>query len=156
MAITHAPLDLVVAISDGIAIRFGGVELQDVPNYAGATAGEPSIPFHLSVVRGMETATRDAQFLRELEEWSDRRKAAASDSPERPPVMPGVPVFERLTTSVTDDVGTEYRQAGGKVAGFNTEWDATWVYTPAPPPKARTLRFEFSIEGKQCSRPSSP
>ncbi|MFJ6279855.1 hypothetical protein [Arthrobacter subterraneus] len=65
IAITYAPSDLVVAISDGIAIRFGGVELQDVPNYVGAKAGEPSIHFHLSGVRGMETATRDAQFRRE-------------------------------------------------------------------------------------------
>lgn len=150
--LTHAPSNLEVATIGAIAIRFGGVELLDVPNYVGAKTGEPSIHFHLSGVRGTETAMRDAQFRRELEEWSVRRKAAAADSPERPPIMPGVLVFEQLTTTVTDNLGTEYGRVGGRVAGFDTEWDATWVYTPAPPPKARTLRFEFSIDGESTGQ----
>jgi hypothetical protein len=41
--------------------------------------------------------------------------------------MPGIAVFERITTHLTDDIGTEYRQAGGKAAGDGTEWDAVWV-----------------------------
>ncbi|GAB3555872.1 hypothetical protein GCM10027404_33320 [Arthrobacter tumbae] len=106
--ITRAPTDLVVAMSDGIHIRFAGVLLKSVPPYVGDRAGKPGI---------------------------------------HPPTMPGVTVHEQLTTKVTDDLGTEYARTGGQVAGDGTEWDATWVFTPAPPSEARRLRFEFSVDG---------
>lgn len=66
--------------------------------------------------------------------------------------MPGVAVFERLTTVVSDDLGTEFQWSGGQVAGRGTEWEAHWIYTPAPPAEARTLRFEFSIDGQPPGR----
>lgn len=135
MVITHAPHDLVVGTSDGVDVRFAGVELKDAPGYVGVGSGRPSIQFCLSGVRGEETSSRDLRYERELGEWGGRHKAAGSDSTERPPSMPGVAVFEQVTTRISDDVGTDYQRAGGQVAGGGTEWDARWTYTPAPPPR---------------------
>jgi hypothetical protein len=153
-ALTHAPHDLVVGTSDGIDVRFAGIEFENSPSYAGSSAGKPGIHVHLNGVRGEETMSRDMRFEREREEWWKRRKAAGSDQSENPPPMPGVPVFERLTAVLSDDLGTEYRWSGGQVAGGGREWDARWVYTPVPPAEARTLRLEFSVDeevtGKYC------
>lgn len=150
--ITDAPQDLVVATCDTIDIRFAGVGFENAPSSVGRGAGTPSIRFHLSGVRGQETMTRDNQFQRDLEEWAVRRKADGPDSDVPPSKMPGVIVFERITTRITDDVGTEYRCAGGRVAGGGTEWDATWFFQPAPPPGARALRFEFSVAGESTGK----
>lgn len=147
IAITRAPADLVVAMSDGIHIRFSGVLLEAVPRYVAGRAGEPGIHVHLSGVRGEESRARDIRYLQERDAWAGRRKTAGSESAGPPPTMPGVAIHERLTTRVTDDLGTEYTRAGGQVAGDGTEWDATWVITPAPPSKARKLRFDFSVDG---------
>lgn len=35
-----------------------------------------------------------------------------------------------------------------KAAGTRMEWDALWVYTPAPPAEAQMLRLEFSVGGE--------
>ncbi|MCC9196421.1 hypothetical protein QNO08_10635 [Arthrobacter sp. zg-Y820] len=148
IALTHAPHDLVVGTSDGIDVRFAGVEFKDAPDFVGVSAGEPGIHVHLSGVRGKETMSRDGRFNRGLEEWWKRREAAGSDRSENPPPMPGVAVFEGITTVVSDDIGTEYRRSGGQTAGSGMEWDALWVYTPAPPAEARTLRLEFSVGGE--------
>lgn len=148
IALTHAPHDLVVGTSDGIDVRFAGVEFKDAPNYAGASAGKPSIHVYFSGVRGEETMSRDIRYERELEEWWKQRKAAGSERSEDPPQMPGVAVFEELTTVVSDDIGTEYQWSGGKAAGTRMEWDAIWVYTPAPPAEAQMLRLEFSVGGE--------
>lgn len=154
IAVTRAPADLVVAISDGIHIRFAGVLLEEVPRYVAGRAGEPGIHVHLSGVRGEETRARDVQYLQERDVWAGQRQTAGSNSTEPPPTMPGVTVHERITTRVTDDLGTEYTRTGGQVAGDGTEWDATWIFTPAPPSEARRLRFEFSVDeaatGKSC------
>ena len=151
-AITNAPQDLVIATCDTIDIRFAGVRFENAPNSVGRGAGQPSIRFHLTGVRGQETMSRDNQFQRDLEEWAARRKTEGPDSVAPLSKMPGVVVFERITTQITDDVGTEYRWAGGRVAGGGTEWDATWFFQPAPPLGARTLRFEFSVDGEATGK----
>jgi hypothetical protein len=87
-------------------------------------------------------------FERDRDEWAKRRRAAAVGKGENAPTMPGVAVFERLTTVVSDDIGTKYQWSGGQVAGGGTEWEAHWIYTPTPPAEVRTLRFEFSVDGK--------
>jgi hypothetical protein len=152
MALTYAPHDLVVGTSDGIDVRFAGVEFEDAPRYVGISAGQPGIHVCLSGVRGDETMSRDVRLERERQEWAERFKAAGSDQTEKPPPMPGVAVFERLTGVLSDDVGTEYRRAGGQAAGSGTDWDARWIYTPAPPAEARTLRFEFSVDGEPTGK----
>lgn len=148
IALTHAPHDLVVGTSDGIDVRFAGVEFKDAPDYVGTSAGKPGIHVHFSAVRGEETIPRDVRFEREPKEWRKQRKAAGSDRSENPPPMPSVAVFEGLATVVSDDIGTEYRRSGCQAAGGGTEWDALWVYTPAPPAEAQTLRLEFSVGGE--------
>lgn len=148
-ALRHAPSGLVIGTSDGIDVRFAGVELKESPGHVGGSnARKPGIHLFLSGVRGEETMSRDVRFERDRYEWAQRRKAAGADLTENAPPMPGVAVFERLTTTVSDDLGTEYRWSGGQVAGGGTEWEANWVYTPVPPVEARTLRFEFSVDGK--------
>jgi hypothetical protein len=152
MALTYAPHDLVVGTSDGIDVRFAGVELKDAPRYVGISAGQPGIHVYLSGVRGDETMSRDVRLERERQEWLERCEAAGSDQAGNPPPMPGIAVLERLTAVVSDDVGTKYRRAGGQAAGSGTEWDARWIYTPAPPAKARALRFEFSVDGEPTGK----
>jgi hypothetical protein len=152
VALTHAPHDLVVGTSDGIDVRFAGVEFADAPSYVGLDAGKPGVHVLLSGVRGEETMSRDVRFEREREEWWKRRKTAGADQSENPPPMPGVPVFEKLNAVLTDDVGTEYRRSGGQAAGGGTEWEARWVYTPAPPAEARALRLEFSVDGEPIGK----
>lgn len=147
MAITHAPTNLVIGSSDGIDIRFAGIELKDAPGYSGLGAGQPSIHLQLSGVRGEETALRDGRFEQDRLEWWERRRAAGSDRTENAPQMPGVAVFDRLTAAISDDIGTTYRLSGGQLAGDRTEWEARWIYTPTPPAGARTLRLEFSVDG---------
>ncbi len=151
-AITYAPQDLVVATCDNIDIRFAGVTFENAPSTVGIGAGEPGIQLYLNGVRGQETMDRDSQFQQDLQEWAERRKTAGPDSNENLSKMPGVVVFERITTQVTDDLGTEYRRAGGQVAGGGTEWDATWFYLPAPPLNARSLRFDFSVDGQSTGK----
>lgn len=149
---TDAPGDLVIATCDTIDIRFAGVGFENAPSSIGKGAGEPSIRFQLAGVRGQETMTRDNEFQRDLEQWAARRKTIGPDSDVAPSKMPGVMVFERITTEITDNVGTKYRWAGGRVAGGETEWEATRFFQPAPPPGASTLHFEFSVDGESTGK----
>lgn len=151
--LTHAPADLVIGTSDGVDVRFAGAQVRDTPgDVGGANARRVGIHLFLSGVRGEETMSRDVMFVRDRYEWAERRKAVGADTTENAPAMPGVAVFERLTTVVSDDLGTEYQRSGGQVAGGGTEWEAHWIFTPAPPAEARTLRFEFSIDGQPTGR----
>ncbi|WP_026551704.1 hypothetical protein [Arthrobacter sp. H20] len=150
--ITYAPRDLVVATCDAIDVRFAGVALVNTLGGIGLEVGLPCIQLHLNGVRGLETMIRDGQRERELQEWSERRKAEGPDSKVVPSKMPGVVLFERIAAHVTDDLGTEYRQAGGHVAGGGTEWDAAWIFLPSPPENARTLRIEFSVDGESSGK----
>lgn len=149
MCIISASPDLIIANSDGINVRFAGMDLKRALGYVGEKAGEHSVHLHLNGIRGAETQLRDAQFLRNLQEWFDRDKdLEVVGREEHPPQMPSIAVFDQIGIQLTDDVGTEYRRTGGKVAGSGTEWDALWVYAPAPPPNAQTLRIEFDVGGQ--------
>ncbi|TDK27973.1 hypothetical protein E2F48_02380 [Arthrobacter crusticola] len=151
-ALTYASHDLVVATVDSIDVRFAGVVQGTAPGFVGMGAGEPSVNLFLSAVRGPETMARDTRFLWQRGDWAARGGASGPEATEAPPVMPGIAVFERITTHLTDEVGTQYRQAGGKVAGDSTEWDAMWVFVPAPPRSAQTLRLEFRVDGEPTGR----
>ncbi|MEC5201081.1 hypothetical protein RCH21_003337 [Arthrobacter sp. PL16] len=151
-ALTHAPHDLVVATIDNIDVCFSGAELGAAPGFVGLNAGEPSLHLNLSAVRGAETATKDAQFLQQREDWAARLRAEGRDGVGHPPLMPGVALYKRITVQVSDDLGTEYERAGGQVAGDGTEWQALWVYIPAPPDNAQTLRLRFEVDDKQTGK----
>ncbi len=151
-ALTYAPPDLVVAAIDGIDVRFSGAVRGTAPGFVGMGAGEPGIHLSLSAVRNSETSARDTRFLREREDWATHRAALLPEATEDPPAMPGVALFERITARLTDDLGTEYRWAGGKVAGDGTEWKSMWVYVPAPPQAAQTVRIEFRLDGEPTGR----
>lgn len=153
MNIISAPADLVIANSDGINVRFAGINLERAPGYVGQRAGEQSVYLHLNGIRGTETQLRDGQFLRDLQAWVERDKdLEVVGREEHPPQMPAIAVFDQIGIQLTDDVGTEYRRTGGKVAGNGTEWDALWIYAPAPPPNARTLRIEFDVSGRSTGK----
>jgi len=153
MKIISAPSDLVIANSDGINVRFAGINLDRAPGYVGERAGEQSLHLHLNGIRGTETQLRDSQFLRDLQDWSERDKDLEVFGQEvHPPQMPGIAVFDQIGIQLTDDVGTGYRRTGGKMAGSGTEWDALWIYTPAPPPNAQTLQIEFVVVGQTTGK----
>lgn len=64
--LTHAPADLVIGTSDGVDVRFAGVQLKDTPgDLGGATARRAGIHLFLSGVRGEETMSRDVLFERD-------------------------------------------------------------------------------------------
>lgn len=153
-AITSAPQDLVVATCDAIDVRFAGVVFLNTVRGVDIKPGTPCVQFHLNGVNSAETMERDSQFIRDRQDWADRRKSGETDSETPAPQMPGVLLYERITIQITDDLGTEYHKAGGTVAGGETPWNATWVYLPAPPPGAQALRFEFRVDGgsteKRC------
>lgn len=155
MAVTHAPSDLVVAVSDGIDIRFAGVALETAPPYVGLHAGEPGIHVQVTGVRGPETQRRDARLGRQRQAWVDQRQVAESGSAGAPPEMPGVSVLQRVAAQLSDDAGTVYRRAGGSMAGDGMDWEAVWVFVPEPPPAATTLRLDFTVDGdatgKHCT-----
>ena len=152
MAVTHAPSDLVVATSDGIEIRFGGVVLETAPPFVGLHAGEPGIHVQLTGVRGPETQRRDSQLDRQRQAWVERRQSAGPGSAGPPPDMPGVSVLERVAAQLSDDAGTLYRRAGGSMAGDGMDWEALWVFVPEPPPAATALRLDFTVDGKPTGR----
>jgi hypothetical protein len=153
--IVSAPGDLIVATSDGIDVRFVGIEINaDFSPSPGYPRGGRGVLIRLEGVRGLETQRRDYEFLDAREVWADRLKGQERDAAADPPTMPGVHVLDRVQAMVTDDVGTMYQLAAGQVAGDGTEWDASWVYAPAPPPAAQILRLRFMLDsdltGKEC------
>ncbi|WP_146111853.1 hypothetical protein [Arthrobacter sp. MYb227] len=66
--------------------------------------------------------------------------------------MPAVPVLERVQVEVSDDVGTEYRWAGGKIAGTGSEWEGSWGFIPEPPSNARLLTLAFTLDGEPTGK----
>lgn len=152
MAVTYAPSDLVVAVSDGIDIRFAGVALGTAPPYVGLHAGEPGIHVQIHGVRGPETMRRDAQLGRQRLAWVEQRQATGPASAGLPPDLPGLSVLQRVAVQLSDDAGTEYLRAGGSMAGDGMDWEALWVYVPEPPPGATMLRFDFTVDGNPTGR----
>jgi len=153
--IVYAPGDLIVATSDGIDVRFVGIEINaEFPSSPAYPRGGTGVLIRLEGVRGLETQRRDYQFLDAREAWADRLKGRGREAAGDPPTMPGVHVLERVKAIVTDDVDTQYQLAAGQVAGDGTEWDASWGYAPTSPPSAGILRILFMLDselkGKEC------
>ncbi|WP_152231026.1 hypothetical protein [Georgenia ruanii] len=143
--IVSAPANLIVATSDGIDVRFAGVDLDtDVmpsPTYRGGGKG---IRISFEGVRGPETQERDVAFLRARAAWVDRTKAHGEEAAGDMPTMPGDLALSPVKAIVVDDMGTEYRLESGRVAGDGTEWSASWVYVPEPPVGAQRLQLQHA------------
>jgi hypothetical protein len=61
--IVSAPADLVVATSDGIDVRFAGIDLAaSLSPHAQEPPGGHGVRISLAAVRGAETMRRDGQF----------------------------------------------------------------------------------------------
>jgi len=141
-SIASAPSDLIVATSDGIRIRFVGMELD-----ATSWDGNAGLEVRLQGVRGAETSRRDAEFRVALDAWARRLTERGKDAAGEAPTMPGVRVLDRVKVSITDDVGTEYQLVAGQAAGDGTDWDAAWIYAPRPPATAAHLYLRFTLDG---------
>lgn len=145
MRLVSAPADLVVAESDGIAVRFAGVEVATV-------RGEPGLKVSLEGVRGQETVRRDQSFVDARLQWVEQRKEHGAESAGDAPIMPGVLALDPVKVLISDDAGTEYHWASGQVAGDGTEWAASWTYLPEPPANIRTLNLEFTLHGERTGK----
>jgi hypothetical protein len=153
MTIVSAPADLVVAESDGIAVRFAGVELtRKRPNHVAAVQGEPGIRVNLEGVRSHETVGRDQSFVEARLRWVERRKEHGAETAGDGPIMPGVLALEPIRVVISDDAGTEYHSASGRVAGDGTEWAASWSFVPEPPKNVRTLSLDFTLHGESTGK----
>ena len=86
-----------------------------------------------------------------MDSWYETLKNQGREAAGHPPPMPAVPVFEQISTQISDELGTEYRQVGGQVAGDGTEWDAIWTFQPEPPEDARELTIQFTSEGTDAN-----
>ena len=145
--IVSAPPDLVASVSDGISVRFVGIDLD-----AKSWDGKVGVRVNLAAARGPETSRRDAEFHTAREAWARELKERGKDAAGDPPTMPGVPVLSAVQVKITDDVGTEYGLIAGQVAGDGTDWDASWIYAPRPPADAGRLRLEFTLDGQPTGR----
>lgn len=89
---------------------------------------------------------RDAQRAKAMDGWYEILKSQGKEAAGHPPPMPAVSVFERIRVQISDELGTEYKQVDGQVAGTGTEWDAIWTYQPEPPEEALELTMQFTSE----------
>lgn len=130
--------DVRVGWVDGVDVRFVGVEISD----RGLTVEFQGVPSD-------ETHRRDELYERRLDSWARRRKEhGLLTGKNELPQMPGVDVLSRVSALVSDDAGTEYAVEQGQVAGTGTEWDASWLFVPAPPGTATRLRLRFAVDGQ--------
>ncbi|WP_104091899.1 hypothetical protein [Arthrobacter sp. GMC3] len=151
--IISAPGDLIIATSDGIDVRFAGIDPTFLlPPGVGESSEMQGVAVYIEGVPSLETRLRDQRHVQEIEHWAELRKRHGTEAAGRFPIMPGEPVLSRVKVRLTDDVGTEYRWVGGKVAGTGTEWDGCWGYAPEPPMSARLLNFEFTLDGEPTGK----
>lgn len=152
-SIVWAPGDLIIATSQGVDVRFAGVEIStDLPERRWPLPGERGIRVHLSGVRSGATAELDGAYGTALAAWEEQRTAQGHDGADRPPIMPGEVVLTPVQAVITDNRDTNYRRMAGRVAGSGTEWDAFWVFTPEPPAGLKHLTIEFTLHGELTGR----
>lgn len=151
--IVWAPGDLVVATNEGVDVRLAGVEItSDVPEYIERVPGERGIRVHLAGVTSRTTMELDVSYNRALEAWASERTLHGLEAAGRPPIMPGDVVLTPVKAIVTDNHDTDYRCIAGRVAGTGSEWDASWVFVPEPPPTIRHLTVEFTVKGEPTGK----
>lgn len=149
--IVSAPMDLVIATHRRIDVRFAGINLTEAlppSRYVPAgSAGSAGMELNLHAVTSDETRRLDSQFYTALETWGANAEKPGADRSLPAPQMPANAVFEPIKANITDDAGTAYTLVAGRVAGTGTDWDATWIYSPAPPEQAKQLVLEFTDSG---------
>lgn len=141
-------MDLVIATHLGIDICFAGINLNsDHPHSGHALAGSTGMELNLRAVVNDETRRLDSQFYTALESWGANAEKNGADRSLPAPQMPSNAVFGPIKANITDDAGTIYTLVAGRVAGTGTDWDASWIYSPAPPEQAKQLVLEFTASG---------
>ena len=146
-SIVSAPADLVIATSDGIDVRFTGIDLAaSLSPHAQEPPGGHGVRISLAAVRGAETMRRDGQFQAARLAWAQRRQDKMTEE-EPLPLMPGFSVLDRVGVVLSDELGTEYRLVAGQAAGDGTEWESAWEFVPQPPAAAGILRLQFTLDG---------
>lgn len=151
--IEFAPLDLVVAVCQGIDVCFAGLKLSTVPppwqEYSEDYDAVDSSGFEFKLRSLANDVTRelDAGFNKNLEIWNAQVKEFGASVAGRAPSLPSDIFFEHICAQVEDDLGTEYVWIGGEMASFDAPWEATWIYSPAPPEDAEHLVLKFVVDG---------
>ena len=83
MTVISAPGDLIIATSQGIDVRFAGIELTtDLPVHP-ESSPERGIRISLEGIRDQETQHRDQGYVEALLRWVEQRKAQGA-GPGRP------------------------------------------------------------------------
>ncbi|WP_349931509.1 hypothetical protein ABNP34_05760 [Glutamicibacter mishrai] len=146
--IVSAPMDLVIATHRGVDFRFEGLNLTtDFPYSRYVTGGSAGFEFHLRGIANDETRRLESKFYEALESWDASAQEHGAPPTDPAPQMPSNDFLAPIKANITDDAGTTYICIGGQTGGTGTEWDATWIYYPAPPSEAGTLTLEFTISG---------
>ncbi len=146
--IVWAPGDLVIANSEGVDIRFAGVEITaDIPHYKGQPAGERGILVRLACVTGPVTTKLHSDHGLAMHQWGEKRKAGGAEAAGPPPVMPGETILKIVRPVVNDNHDTDYRWVAAQFAGTGTEWDGRWAFVPEPPAGVKHLNIEFTVAG---------
>lgn len=146
--IVSAPMDLIIATHRGVDFRFEGLNLTtDLPYSRYVTDGSSGFEFHLRGIANDGTRRLDSELYEALESWGERAQERGANQADPAPQMPSNEFLEPIKANITDDAGTTYICIGGRTGGTGTEWDATWIYYPAPPSEAGTLTLEFTISG---------
>ena len=148
--IVSAPGDLVVATVDGIDVRFGAMNIGELP--PGLEQYGQGLTVRLYGARGPETMRRDNVFMKALYAWAETRHDSGSETRDPPAQMPGAAVLGRVQAQITDDVGTGYRWVGSRTAGTGTDWEGSWSFIPEPPPGAAVLVLAFTLDGTPTGR----
>ncbi|QIV88173.1 hypothetical protein [Glutamicibacter mishrai] len=141
-------MDLVIATHRGVDFRFEGLNLTtDFPYSRYVTGGSAGFEFHLRGIANDETRRLESKFYEALESWDASAQEHGAPPTDPAPQMPSNDFLAPIKANITDDAGTTYICIGGRTGGTGTEWDATWIYYPAPPSEAGTLTLEFTISG---------
>lgn len=118
--IESAPLDLVVAVHQGIDVCFAGLKLSTVPppwqEYSEDYDAVDSSGFEFKLRSLANDVTRelDAGFNKNLEIWNAQVKEFGASVAGRAPSLPSDIFFEHICAEVEDDLGTEYVWIGGE------------------------------------------
>jgi len=150
--ITAAPGDLIIGVSDGVSVRFAGIDVAAQLPPSASSDGDTCIQIMLEGVNGRDVLERNQQHSRDEAAWMARRRELGTTKAGRYPPLPGVAVLERVRARVTDDPGTGYQWIGGSASGTGSEWDASWFYFPAPPRNASVLTLVFTLDGEPTGK----
>jgi hypothetical protein len=127
LASVLAPM-LALADVDGLTLVLASVELWT-----------SSVFLRTAILRNATTDELDAEHEAAFEQWSE----TARETP--PPPQPATRLM-RLELTLSDDVGTGYRNQGRSAAGAGTEWRAEWKFQPGAPPGA--TRLTLTLRGR--------